>query len=54
MDNVMFKKIIGVIGIAILLLNMLFVALRVYSHLVFWVIIIIVAVLAFVLTKLLK
>ena len=54
MNKVLLKKIVAVVAITILFLNLLFVGLGMYSHIVFWAIIVLVAVVSLGIIKLVK
>jgi len=54
MDRILLKKGVAVIAIAMLFLNLLFVGLRLYSQIVFWLILAIVAIASISIVKLVK
>ena len=54
MNKQLLKKTVAVTAIAILFLNLLFVALRLYSHFVFWAIIAVVGIASISIMKLVK
>jgi hypothetical protein len=54
MNKPLLKKIVAVASIITLFLNLIFVALRVYSHTVFWVLIGTIAIISLSIMKLVK
>ena len=54
MDKILLKKAVAVVSIILLFINMLFLALKVYTPITFWVILAVIAIIAMSIIKLVK